>query len=456
MTPHPDTAPERDRADATGIVLAAGHGTRMRSRLPKVLHPVCGVPLVAHLLRALAGSGASRAIVVTGHGGDAVEGACCAEAAGLELRFVRQDPPRGTGDALRCALAAATVEDRTLLVVNGDLPLLRGETLRELLLAHRGARAAMSILSQVRDEPRGYGRLVRGEGGRVLRIVEDRDASPEERRIREVNGGIYAIEAAALRPALAVWCRREEERLGRGAPGPAEIYLPPVIEPIAAAGGRVIDHPLAPERGEELAQVNDRRELAVAADRLRHRIIAEHQLAGVTVVDPGQTWIECDVAIGADTTIHPGCVIRRGVRIGEGCEIGPFAHLREGTALGPDVQIGNFVEVKKTTVGRGSRAKHLTYLGDGEIGDRVNIGAGTVLANFDGVRKSETRIEDGAFIGSGTIIVAPARIGAGARTGAGAVVTRGQDIPPGETVVGVPARPLGGRPGRGEDPPRGG
>jgi len=438
-------APTTARADPAiiGVVLAAGRGTRMRSAIPKVLHPVAGVPLVGHLLRALRAVGAERTVVVTGHGAGSVEEACLAEATGGEdLRFVRQEPQRGTGDAVRVALSAIGASSGTLLIVNGDLPLLTAETLAALLDRHRAARAALTILSVVRDDPTGYGRLVRDPRGTIVRVVEEKDASAAEKCIAEVNGGIYAAELAALAPALADWCRREEVRLARGGAGPAEIYFPPVIEPIAATGGAVVDWALPADRADDLRQVNDRRELAIACDRLRHRIIAGHQLSGVTVVDPAQTWIECDVEIGADTTIHPGCVIRRGVRIGADCEVGPFAHLRDGTVLEDDVQIGNFVEVKKTRIGRGSRAKHLTYLGDGEIGERVNIGAGTVLANYDGQRKSVTRIGDGVFIGSGTIIVAPAEIGPGARTGAGAVVTRGQDVPAGETVIGVPARPL--------------
>jgi len=447
----PPTA--RAEPGTIGIVLAAGRGTRMRSALPKVLHPIGGLPLIGHLLRALCAAGAGRIVVVTGHGAEAVESGCRAEAAGAtDLRFVRQEPQRGTGDAVRTALGALGASAGTLLIVNGDLPLLGPETLGGLLERHRAARAALTILSLVREDPAGYGRLVRDPRGTIARVVEEKDASPTEKRIAEVNGGIYAAELAALLPALAAWCEREEGRLARGDPGPSEIYFPPVIEPIAAAGGTVADWPLPAERADDLQQVNDRRELAVAADRLRHRWIAAHQLAGVTVVDPAQTWIECDVEIGADTTIQPGCVIRRGVRIGRDCDVGPYAHLREGTVLEDDVQIGNFVEVKKTRIGRGSRAKHLTYLGDGEIGERVNIGAGTVLANYDGRRKSTTRIGDGVFIGSGTIIVAPAEIGAEARTGAGAVVTRGQKVPAGETVIGVPARPLR-RAGEGGEPP---
>ncbi len=444
-------------SSAIGIVLAAGHGTRMRSRLPKVLHPVGGVPLVGHLLRSLKDAGVRHIVVVTGHGAEEVEATCRVEAGdGVELSIVRQEPPRGTGDAVRLALEPLTGQTGTLLIVNGDLPLLSPETLGALLSHHENERAAMTILSIVRDNPTGYGRLLRGRDGAILRVIEERDATPPERGIREVNGGIYAVDLAAVRPALAAFCYSEEQRIAAGGAGPAEIYFPPVIAPIAAVGGKVVDWVLPAEKDEELQQVNDRVELSIACDRLRHRVIADHQRAGVTVVDPGQTWIECDVEIGADTTIHPGCVIRRGVRIGAECEVGPFAHLREGTILGDDVHIGNFVEVKKTRVGRGTRAKHLTYLGNGEIGQDVNIGAGTVLANYDGRQKSMTRIGDGAFIGSGTIIVAPAEIGPGARTGAGAVVTRGQSVPAGETVIGVPARPLRKKPPAPPESPPGG
>lgn len=434
------TAPQ----NVIGIVLAAGRGTRMRSDRPKVLFDVCGLPLVAHPIRALAGAGCRSAVVVTGFRADRVESALGDDPSlvrALPLRFTRQDPPRGTGDAVRVALSAMDDEVGTLLIVNGDLPLITSGTLGRFLSAHRERGAAMTILSLEREDPTGYGRLVRGADGAVERIVEEKDATDAERAIRDVNGGLYAVEISALRPALSGWCEAEEKRLAAGGPGPDEIYFPPVIGEIARAGGVVGDWILPEEGGEDLQQINDRCELAVASDRLRHRIIQEHQRNGVTIVDPGQTWVECDVEIGPDTTIHPSTVLRRGVRIGAECAVGPFAHLRAGTVLDDDVQIGNFVEVKQTRLGRGTRAKHLTYLGNGEVGERVNIGAGTVFANYDGVRKSTTTVGDGAFIGSGSIIVAPAQIGAGSRTGAGAVLPGGRSVPAGETVVGVPARP---------------
>ncbi len=436
------------RSTVIGVILAAGRGVRMRSRRPKVLFPVGGVPLVGHSLRALEGAGAQQFVVVTGHEAESVEGAIRSEiGSSSDVQFVRQDPPRGTGDAVFKALNALSTsiepsDSRTLLVVNGDLPALQSETLREFLDFHRQQQAAMTILSVHLDDPTGYGRLIRGREGTVRAVVEESDASDEEKTISDVNGGLYAVQYDRLAPILADWCRREERRLSEGGPGPKEIYFPPVVGPLAAEGERVLDWPLPESRVEELQQVNDRVELAQAERLLCDRRIAELQRSGVTVVDPGQTWIECDVEVGPDTTIHPGCVIRRGVRIGSECEIGPQAHLREGTVLGDDVHVGNFVEVKKTRIGSGTRAKHLTYLGNGEIGERVNLGAGTILANYDGSKKSTTIIEDGAFIGSGTIIVAPAQIGSGATTGAGALVTRGTEVPSGKTVVGVPARPI--------------
>jgi len=411
--------------------------------------------LVGHSLRALEGAGAREFVVVTGHEAELVEGVIRTEiGSGSDVQFVRQDPPRGTGDAVLKALNALSTsiessDPRTLLVVNGDLPALQSETLREFFEFHRQQRAAMTILSVRLEDPTGYGRLIRDRDGTVRAVVEESDANDEEKKIVDVNGGLYAVQYDRLAPILADWCRREERRLSEGGGGPTEIYFPPVVGPLAAEGERVIDWTLPESRVGELQQVNDRVELAQAERLLCDRRLAELQRSGVTIVDPRQTWIECDVEVGPDTTIHPGCVIRRGVRIGSECEIGPQAHLREGTILGDDVHIGNFVEVKKTRVGSGSRAKHLTYLGNGEIGERVNIGAGTILANYDGSKKSTTVIGDGAFIGSGTIIVAPAQIGSAATTGAGAVVTRGTDVSSGETVVGVPARPID-RSGRGE------
>ena len=436
-----DSDPGTIGSPLIGIVLAAGRGTRMRSRTPKVLHTVGGVPLVGHAARALVEAGCSTVVFVTGFGAEAVEAAVGAELPeGVEAIFARQDPPRGTGDAVARALAVLPRRDGTVLITNGDLPLLRGSTLTGLLRHHRDAGAALTVLALDLEDPRGYGRMRVGPDGEILGVVEEQDATEAERRIRTVNGGLYAAELGDLAPALTAWCSAEEARLQEGGEGPAEIYFPPILGPIREAGGRVQAAPLPCDSVSELQQVNDRVELARAESLLRARLVAAHQRAGVTVVDPSQTWIECDVEIGPETTIHPGSVLRRGVRVGAECEIGPHAHLREGTVLEDDVKIGNFVEVKRSTIGRGTRAKHLTYLGNGEIGRGVNIGAGTVLANYDGERKSTTVIEDGAFIGSGTIIVAPARIGAGARTGAGAVVTRGSEVPAGETVLGVPAR----------------
>ena len=418
----------------------------MRSKTPKVLHEVGGVPMLAHPLRALAAVGASSAVVVTGHEAERVEEKTAKECAGLiDVIFARQDPPLGTGDAVEKAFDAIPERTGTALILNGDLPLLRPETLEGLLAEHRARGSAMTVLSLHRDDPSGYGRLIEGPDRAIERIIEQKDASPEDLRVQTVNGGLYAVELDALRPVLAAWCAAESARIAAGEPGPSEIYFPPVVGPLAETGARVGHSPLAESAFDDLQQVNDRRELSIAEALLRDRIITAHQLAGVTITDPTQTWIECDVTIGGDTTVFPGCVIRRGVEIGAECEVGPHAHLREGTVLEDDVKIGNYVEVKKTRIGSGARAKHLTYLGNGEIGRKVNVGAGTVLANYDGKNKFTTVVGEGAFIGSGTIIVAPAEIGDGAVTGAGALVTRNTTVSPGETVLGVPARPIPSR-----------
>jgi bifunctional UDP-N-acetylglucosamine pyrophosphorylase/glucosamine-1-phosphate N-acetyltransferase len=435
------------RMAAQAVVLAAGKGTRMRSGRVKVLHEALGAPLLEHLLRALAAAGARPVSVVVGHQAEAVEQAF----AGRGLVFVRQDPPLGTGHALLAAREAfAANAAGSLLVVNGDLPLLRGETLRRLLEAHAASGAAATLLTALLPDPGAYGRVVRAAQGRVSRIVEARDATPEERAIREVNAGVYVFAVGPLLEALNGL--RPQNAQG-------EFYLTDVVGMLTGAGQQVAG--FAAEDAAEAAGVNSRAELAEASRVLRERRNAELMAAGAALEDPQSTWIGLDVVVEPDAVIRPftllegrtvvrsgaavgpwarlvdtevgagaqildHCLLRECV-VGEGASVGPFAHIRPESVIGVKAKVGNFVELKKTRLGEGSKAPHLSYLGDAVIGPRVNVGAGTITCNYDGVHKHPTHIEEGAFIGSDSTLVAPVRIGAGAYVAAGSTIT--EDVP---------------------------
>lgn len=418
------------------IVLAAGEGKRMRSALPKVLHPVLEEPMLAHVLRALAGAGVRHPLVVVGRGAEAVEQTFAGRAS-----FVHQDPPRGTGDALRVALQHLG-EDGPVLVVQGDTPLWRKETLASFLSAVKDK--GSGLVSAELDDPEGYGRIVRHQG-RLLRIVEERDASAQEREIKEVNAGLYLLDRALARSLLG--------RLGT-ANDQGEFYLTDLIGLMADEGPLTV-WPLLDPR--EMQGVNDRRQLAEANAILRRRVL-EHWLDnGVTITDPESTWIGAGVEIAEDVVIEAGVRIlgqsRIGRRsrigaaseviesvVGEACHVrssvveasqlgsrvtvGPLAHVRAGCVIADEVEIGNFAELKNTRLGEGSKAHHHCYLGDAEIGSRVNIGAGAITVNYDGRVKHRTVIGDGAFIGCNVNLIAPLTIGAGAYVAAGSTVTQ--------------------------------
>lgn len=430
------------------VVLAAGKGTRMRSHLPKALQPLLGEPLVAHALEAVGALRPDLEVVVVGHGRDEVVRALsggvpeptpesAAAPRGRPPLFATQEPQLGTAHAAMCGIEAAlralgaAPETVDALVVNGDLPLLRRETLGRLLATHRETGADATVLTCLKSDPTGYGRIVHGPDGSLRDIVEEPDADPETRKIREINVGVYAFRAAAF---LSGYSRLERANVQ------GEFYLTDVPVKIARGGGKVSLAPVEDE--EEIAQVNTRADLARATLILRERTIAELLEAGVTVVDPSTTYVERRVSAGADTVIYPFTVIEHDVAMGAGCEIGPFAHLRPGTRLGDGVSIGNFVELKNSALGPGTKVRHLSYLGDGIVGANVNVGAGTIFANYDGEKKNRTVVEDDASLGSGTILVAPVTVGRGARTGAGAVVLKNRDVPPGAVVAGVPAVPI--------------
>jgi bifunctional UDP-N-acetylglucosamine pyrophosphorylase/glucosamine-1-phosphate N-acetyltransferase len=407
------------------VVLAAGKGVRMKSERAKVLHPLLGRPILEYVLRSLRQAGVEDILVVVGHQAEQVQKA----AAGC--RFVAQAEQKGTGHALAQCEPALTGYSGDLFVLAGDAPLLGHETLLRMLQEHRAAGRGATFLSGLLDDPSGYGRVLRDpRSGRFLRLVEESEASPAEKAIRECNASHYVFRSPDVFEAL-----REAKPDNKN----GEIYLTDALGLLVAKGRPV--EACRSENPAEVRGINSRRELAEITAFLRRRVLERHMDNGVTVVDPSTTWIEEDVTIGTDTEILPFTVIHRGVTIGKGCEVGPFSHLRSGTVLEDGAEIGNFVEVKNSRIGRRTKAKHLTYLGDAVLGANVNIGAGTITANYDGVRKHQTIMEDGVHIGANTTLVAPVRVGKGAETGAGAVITRGE-VPPGALMVGVPARLL--------------
>jgi len=438
------------------IILAAGQGTRMRSRIPKVLHPVAGRAMIDHVLASLASAGVGRPVVVIGHGADAV-------AAALDGRAttVVQDPQRGTADAVRLGLEAVPDDAETVLVTMGDAPLQPSELFAALGESRVASSAAISLVSCRMPDPTGYGRVVRGTDGGAVAIVEEADADPARRAIDEVNVGTYAFDAAWLRDAIG----RVEASAG------GEYYLTDLVA-LAVTDGRPVCIVTADDASDAMG-INDRVALAAAEERMRRRIAERHMRAGVTIVDPATTRIDADVEIGQDARIEPWTILAgatvigdeavigphshlRDSRIGprtrvwasviesssvaEDTEIGPYSHLRPGSEVGARCRIGNFAEIKHSRVGAGSDQHHFSYLGDAEIGENVNIGAGVVTVNYDGKAKHRTVIGDRAFVGSDSMLIAPITVGPGAMTGAGAVVTR--DVAPGKTVVGMPARPI--------------
>ncbi len=462
----------------------------MRSALPKALHAVTGRPMIAHVLAAAREAGAGRVVVVLGH-----EAAVVRAVLPPDALSVVQEPQLGTGHAVRVALdALPDLPDRDALpdsrdgegqrpasadtprpsgdaggaralILYGDMPLVTAATLRTLLDAQARDGRPLVLLSAVAPDPFGYGRVLRDAEGRVVGVREQKELSPVEEGVDEVNCGVYCADLS--------WLRRAVRAL---APHPdGEYYLPDLVSAALADGGvDVVRLSAAPGAGlEEWQGVNTRAQLAVAERAMRARINDEHMRAGVTIVDPATTYIEPGVAVGQDTVIHPNTHLRgattigrdcaigpdadvsdsaikrgarvvrsvvEGARVGDECVVGPYAHLRHGAVLERGAHIGNYAEVKNSTIGPGSVSHHVSYIGDTTIGARVNIGAGTVTVNYDGARKYRTVIGDGAFIGSGTMLRAPVTIGPGGGTGAGSVVLR--DVAPGVTVAGVPARPL--------------
>jgi bifunctional UDP-N-acetylglucosamine pyrophosphorylase/glucosamine-1-phosphate N-acetyltransferase len=453
MTPQPRLA--RTRA----IVLAAGLGTRMKSRLPKVLHPICGRPLIDYVLDAAEVASGSRPLVIWSPPVEAVRDAVASRA-----ETALQAEPRGTGDALAAGLAGLTTlageAPTELLVLSGDVPLVEADLLDALLAEHRAADAAVSLISVITADPGRLGRVVRDEDGEVERIVEAKDATEDELEIEEINSGLYAFDAG--------WVRA---RIGDLRPSPVtgEIYITDLVA-LARADGRGIGSIQVADDG-TLDGINDRAQLAEATFAMQARINEQHLLAGVTMLDPTTAHVDASVHLEADVTLEANVSLRGATRvaagttigtgsllvdmvIGRDCrilasvlessevednvQIGPFAHLRSGSSIGTGAKLGNYAEVKNSRLDAGVQQHHMSYIGDAQVGARTNIGAGTITANYDGKRKKRTTIGADAFIGVDTMLIAPVELGDGARTGAGAVVNR--DVPAGKLAVGVPAR----------------
>ncbi len=455
-------------APLSTLILAAGEGTRMRSATPKVLHPIAGMPLVEHAVRAAAGLTPDHLVVVIGHGRELVSEhlARLAERIGMPVTTAVQEEQNGTGHAVSCALEAVTGRlTGTVLVSYGDVPLLDTGTLSGLLDEHTRAGNAVTVLTAVVDDAGGYGRVERDEGNRVLGIVEHKDCTDEQLEIAEINSGVYAFDAEVLVNGLS----RLSTDNAQG-----ELYLTDILG-IARSDGRpvgalVVEDPWLTEG------VNDRVQLAALGAELNRRIVRRWQRDGVTVVDPATTWLDADVTLGRDVVIEPGVQLRAGTTIGEGAvvgpdctligievgagatvirthgtdsvigagaKVGPFAYLRPGTKLGDQGKIGTFVETKNADIGTGSKVPHLTYVGDATIGEHSNIGASSVFVNYDGVAKHHTTIGSYVRTGSDNMFVAPVSVGDGAYSGAGTVIRR--TVPPGALAVsGAPQRNIEG------------
>ncbi len=423
------------------IVLAAGQGTRMKSDLYKVLHPVCGKPMVAHVIDNIEMLGAKRIVSIVGHGAEKV-----GETLGEKSEYALQKEQLGTAHAVQQAGSLLESLEGTTIVVCGDTPLIRSETMAALIAHHNESGAKATILTAIADNPTGYGRVIRGEDGQVLRNVEQKDASKEEQQVLEINTGTYCFDNKVLFETL-------KKVTNNNAQG--EYYLPDVIGILQAEGERVSAY-VAEDFSETLG-INDRVVLAEAERVMRHRLAEKHMRNGVTIINPESTYISADAIIGRDTVLQPGSMIEGKTIIGEGCTIGPnsqvvdsvigdftkihssvvlqseigsktaigpFAHIRPETNLGDSVRIGNFVEVKKSTFGNGSKAAHLSYIGDANIGTGVNFGCGTIVVNYDGKKKHLTTVEDDAFIGCNSNLIAPVTVGEGAYIAAGSTISK--------------------------------
>ena len=452
----PSDAMSQTSTSVLPVVLAAGLGTRMKSRKPKVLHELCGRAMLGYVLDAAREVGGRRPLVVYSTATEVIR-----EVFADEADFALQAEPRGTADAVRSAVEVVPEDVTEILVLSGDVPLVQAYLLAELIDMRRARNAAVAIVAVHAGDPEGLGRVVRSaDGGHVLRIVEEKDGTPEELEIEEINAGVYAFDAA--------WLRR---RIGDVKPSAVsgEFYLPELVA-LAREDRRAVVS-LEVEDDGTLAGINDRSQLAGAEAELRMLINERHMLSGVTMVDPARTYVDVTVELDSDVVLEPGVILRgttkigAGTRVGAGSQIidtvvgkdcfiwasvlessevedevqiGPFSHLRARSSIGRKAKLGNFAEVKGSRLDAGVQQHHFSYIGDAEVGERTNVGAGTITCNYDGVKKHKTKIGKGVFLGSDTMLVAPVELGDGARTGAGSVVTK--DVPAGMLALGVPAR----------------
>ena len=434
------------------VILAAGKGTRMKSARPKVLHRVAGQPLIEHVLACAAAIRPHSTTVVIGHQADELTAALAGHPG---LMFVVQEPQLGTAHALMTTESALAGQSGLLVLLSGDVPLLTVGTLKTLVDRHEKSGAAATVVTAVVDDPHGYGRIVR-TGEQIARIVEQKDASPAECEIREINSGIYAFSIAGLFDAVRSIAAENAQK---------EYYLPDLVA-IYRQRGSIVET-VTVSNPDEIRGINSRVELAAVSRIVRDQKTAELMASGVTIEDPVTAYVDACVTIGADTILHPGVSLEGRTTIGAGCEIhsgtrivdsqigdrvtilnhcvitnarvadhasiGPFAHLRNDADVRVRAKVGNFVELKKTVLGAGSKANHLAYLGDATIGEQVNIGAGTITCNYDGAKKNQTVIEDGAFVGSDSQLIAPVTIGKGAYVGSGSTIR--ENVPPGALAV---------------------
>lgn len=421
--PFPMTRPD------TVIILAAGQGTRMKTGWAKVMAPLCGRPMIAWVVDLALALEPKRVLVVVGYKADDVRKALEGLDPKGRIRTVEQTEQKGTGHAVQCCLPELGADPGRVVLLYGDMPLLRAESLELLCTEQAATERGMTLLTAQPANPRGFGRIVRGADDSVARIVEEKDATTGERTLREVNLGVYCFDGRFLVESLPKLSNQNAQ---------GEYYVTDVVGMFSAAGRRVLPVEITDER--EAIGVNTLVHLAEARAAVQERILESHLLAGVYIEDPRTTFIAHGVTIGAGTHVAPCSVIEKGCKIGAGCHIGPFAHIGENTTLDDGAEIGNFTETKRSHLGKKSKAKHLAYIGDAEIGERVNIGAGTVFANYDGAHKHKTKIADRSFLGCGTVLVAPCSTGEGATTGANSVVTHGSHVGAGELWVGVPAK----------------
>ncbi len=409
------------------VVLAAGRSRRMKSNTPKVLQPILGRPLLSYIIEAGKDAGINKIFVVLGYKKEIVK-----KILSQDIEVIIQDKALGTADAVKATESKLKDYKGDILVVYGDHPFLRSQTIKDLILHHKREDVDCTLLTARLENPSGYGRIIRDKDNRIIQIVEELDCLKEDLKIREINPGVLCFKKEVLFEDLREIKINKRKK---------EFYLTDIVGILSQKGRKIasLDSEFPEEEG---LGVNKREELIKAIELMRKEKLSKLISKGVKIISPETTFIDFDVLVGENTTIYPFTVIERDVKIGKNCSVGPFCHIREGVVIRDNTQIGNFVEIVRSEIDKDCKIKHFSYLGDARIGRNVNVGAGVVTANFNGKRKNITRIRDGAFIGSDTVLIAPVRVGRNAITGAGAVVTKNQDIPESAVAVGVPAKIL--------------